>query len=115
MALNQRCGNVDCWKHTEQSGGEFIYSRERREWFCKDCFNIPAVLSPGKNLWDFTTTHITGKPVHVTSLAHLRQLEKQYGCSSHIANNESKNWSTPPPVKQGPALPRQLAEMIRER
>ena len=112
MALNQRCGNPDCPKHHTNCGGEFMYSREKRDWFCKDCFYVPAVLNPGKNLWEFTTSHFTGQPIQVKGLEHLRQLEKEYGCSNHVANNMEKNWSTPPPVRER-ALPRELAEMIR--
>lgn len=112
MALNQYCANENCPKHTVKSGGEFIYSMEKRAFYCKDCFHTPAIMNPGKNLWEFTTTHFTGEPVHVKSLAHLRQLEKQYGVSNHAANHMESGWSTPPPVKQAP-MNRHLAELLR--
>lgn len=115
MALNQRCANGDCPKHTIHTGGEFIYSAEKRAWFCKDCFYVPTVLNPGKNLWEFTTTHLTGQPVQVKGLAHLRQLEREHGVSSHAANNMESSWNSPPPPRRGPELPRQLQDMIRGR
>lgn len=102
MALNQFCANEDCPKHTVGSGGRFIYSREQGKFFCEDCFHIPAVMNDGKRLWDFTTTHLNGEPIHVKSLSHLRQLEKQFGVSSHAANYEQSNWNTPPPIKRHP-------------
>jgi hypothetical protein len=108
------CANQDCPKHTTYSGGEMVYSVERRAFFCKDCFHIPAVFNSGKNLWEFTTTHFNGEQIHVKSLAHLRQLERQYGCSNHAANNMESRWNEPPATRQAP-MPRQLAEMIQGR
>lgn len=112
MALNQYCANGDCPKHLSRSGGEFIYSAEKRAFFCKDCFNVPTVFNAGKNLWEFTTTHFNGQRVEVKGLAHLRQLEKEYGCSNHSANNMESGWSTPPPMRERPMHPR-IAELLR--
>jgi len=114
MALNQRCANSQCPKHTEPRGGEFIYSREKREWFCKDCFYIPTVFNEGKNLWEFTTTHFNGEAIHVKSLSHLRELERQYGCSNHAANHMESQWNDPPKVKpwQGSKQYREIANLV---
>lgn len=115
MPLNLFCANEGCPKHLTKCGGAFIYSRERQAFFCKDCFQAaPPVLADCKDRWNFTTTHFTGQPIEVKGLNHLRQLEKQYGCSNHAANNMERNWSTPPPVRSIPLHPK-LAEMIRDR
>lgn len=111
MAAKQTCANSECPKHEVPSGGRFIYSAERKAWFCEDCFHVPVVFNEGKNLWEFTTTHFNGQPVHVRSLSHLRELEKQYGCSNHAANNMESNWNVPPPMRRAP-MPRELAELV---
>jgi hypothetical protein len=100
VGIRTTCSNTECPKHTEYKGGHFIYSPERKAWFCDECFRSRPVLNDGRALWDFTTTHFNGEPIHVTSLAHLRQLEQQYGCSNHAANNMEKNWNSPPPEKK---------------
>jgi len=84
------CSNSECPKHTESSGGKF--SLVNGKWYCSECAGMAGCGSTAKNLWDFTTNHFTGHPVHVKSLAHLRQLEKQYGCSNHAANFDQRNW-----------------------
>lgn len=112
MALRNYCANPQCPKHTTYSGGEFVYSNEKRAFFCKDCFYTPAIMNPGKNLWEFTTTHFTGQPIHVKSLNHLRELEKQYGVSNHAANHMERQWNCPPPVRERPMHPK-LAELLR--
>jgi hypothetical protein len=106
------CANSTCPKHTKYTGGRFVYSSEKRAFFCEDCFHVPMVLNSAKNLWEFTTTHFTGYPVHVKDLAHLRQLEKEHGCSSHAANNMESNWSVPPPVKPW-SPPKELRDFMR--
>lgn len=114
MALNLYCANPDCPKHTVKSGGVFIYSREKRDFFCDDCFQVPIVHNDGENRWHFTTTHFDGNPIEVKGLGHLRQLEKNFGCSSHAANYDQKNWNTPPPVKPFP-VDRELQSRINGR
>jgi hypothetical protein len=86
------CANEHCPKHTE-GGGRFRKVGEK--WYCyPGCAENLDVLSPGKNLWDFSTTHIhpDAKPVYVGSLANMRRLESQYGVSNHAANNYERNW-----------------------
>lgn len=90
------CANVNCPKHTVYTGGRFIYSKEKRAFYCEDCFHPEVIMNGAKNLWDFTTTHFNGHPIHVQGLSHLRELEKQYGCSSHAANHMQADWNTPP-------------------
>jgi hypothetical protein len=109
-----RCANPNCAKHFERHGGEFVYSLERKAFFCKDCFHVPMVWNEGENRWHFTTTHFNGERIEVKSLAHLRSLEKQYGCSSHAANYDQKNWSTPPPVRPMP-VDRELMDRMNGR
>jgi hypothetical protein len=96
------CANPDCHWHEEKRGGNF----EMRDGklYCAECIEMmrsaPVIGTSCKNLWDFTTTHFNGKPVHVQGLSHLRSLEKQYGCSSHIANHMESKWNQPP-VRRG--------------
>jgi hypothetical protein len=112
--IQQFCANESCRWHRERRGGTF--ELREGELYCEDCIAArrlaPLIGSTCANLWDFTTTHFNGEPIHVTSLNHLRQLEKQYGCSNHTANFMEKDWNTPPPVKPMPEN-RQLAEMTR--
>lgn len=84
------CANTDCIRHTEHRGGKFRFINGKE--YCMDCSENQAVMNPGKELWSFTTTHFDGHPVKVKSLSHLRQLEKQYGCSNHAANYDQRNW-----------------------
>lgn len=81
------CGNENCVAHTEDRGGRKVFNKADGKWYCDGCFTVATVAEPGRNLWDFTTTHFTGERTHVKSLGHLRQLEKQYGCSNQLANN----------------------------
>lgn len=108
------CANSQCQKHTVKSGGRFIYSQERRDFFCEDCFHVPLVMNDCSNRWEFVTTHFNGQPIQVKGLNHLRQLEKEFGVSSHAANYEERNWSTPPPIKPMPLHPK-LAELLGAR
>ena len=91
------CGNEDCRWHTEKKGGEFMYSRERKTLLCPDCFYGGLAVLPNiaKSAFDFTTTTITGKPVHVRSMQHLQRLEKEHGCSSVVLNCDRSNWDRP--------------------
>jgi hypothetical protein len=110
------CGNQACRWSRERRGGTF----EEREGvlLCADCIESRRTgevkgftCSP---LWDFTTTHFNGEPIHVQGLKHLRQLEQQYGCSSHAANFMQKDWNTPPPVRTRPEGG-QLHDMVYNR
>lgn len=77
-------------------GGRFR-SRDGK-WLCTECANEWVIAEPGKDLWNFTTLNIAGKPepVHVKSLNHLRRLEREHGVVSVAANYESSNWDKPP-------------------
>jgi hypothetical protein len=91
------CANEACSKHTIYSGGQFIYSAERRGMFCSDCFHgrgsrLPSVA---KSAFDFVTSTITGKPIHVESMQHLQRLETEHGCSSVVLNCDRGNWDRP--------------------
>ena len=91
------CSNPACEKHAVYSGGEFIYSAERKGFFCKDCFYTGSRLlsNNAKSAFDFETTAITGKPIHVESMQHLQRLEKEHGCSSVVLNCDRSNWGSP--------------------
>lgn len=105
------CANPDCRWHTEVKGGTFNYSSERRGFFCDECFHEVPVSTPGKNLWDFTTTHLTGKPIHITSVRQLDRLCRQYGVSNQAREMNQSNWDVPPSVqaqKMNPELERLL-------
>lgn len=86
------CSNPACKKNTVHMGGQFKFRMSDKKWFCIDCFHPEVVLSPGKNLWDFTTTHFTGYPVHVRSGGHLDQLCRQHGVSNHAREHMERNW-----------------------
>lgn len=91
------CANSACEKNTVYTGGQFIYSAERKGFYCSDCFYTggQALPNTAKSAFDFTTTTITGKPVHVRSMQHLSQLEKEHGCSSVVLNCDRGNWDRP--------------------
>lgn len=91
------CGNEDCGWHVEKKGGEFIYSFERKMLLCPDCFYAGVAVLPNvaKSAFDFTTTTINGKPIHVRSISHLQRLEKEHGCSSVVLNENRSNWDRP--------------------
>lgn len=109
-----RCAMEGCPKSLEHKGGGFIFSREKNAFFCEDCYRLMAgnqtIFNAGKNLWEFTTTHFNGEKIHVRNLSHLRQLEKQYGCSNHAANFMEGQWSTPPSHSGNPnaVIPREF-------
>lgn len=89
----QYCANPDCVKHTEHRGGRFMYSVTEGKTFCEDCFGMAFVGNPGKNLWDYHTTHLDGQRRYVGSLQNMRKLEKQFGVANQAANNMTRNWS----------------------
>jgi hypothetical protein len=87
------CSNPECPQHTAEGykGGKFKLVGGK--WYCTGCAEwAGGTPNPAKNLWDFTTTHLNGRPVHIRSLAHMRQLEKQYGVSNHAANYDQAKW-----------------------
>jgi len=88
------CANEDCPKSKKHVGGRF--RNFHGKWFCEECAQIQGVMNPGKDLWSFTTRHLNGDPIKVKSLAHLRQLEKQYGVSNQAANYDERHWDTTP-------------------
>lgn len=55
-----------------------------RDWHGEARTHRPGSAFP------YTTTHITGKPVEVQSLAHLRQLEKRHG----VVQRDDNAWLT---------------------
>jgi hypothetical protein len=88
----QYCAEESCPKHRIHTGGKFSVRLSDGKTFCEDCFQWAGTGASCKNLWEFTTTHFDGTPVRVRGLHHLRQLEKQYGVSSHAANYDQRNW-----------------------
>jgi hypothetical protein len=94
MQMEMFCSNEKCPSHTVKSGGRFVLRGGR--WLCQRCDTMRFEGEPGKNLWDFDTMHIGSDPnqgpIQVTSLRHLRQLEKQHGVYSVAANMDSSRW-----------------------
>jgi hypothetical protein len=88
------CCNPDCRWNKETKGGEFIYSMERKGMCCPDCFYGSSQILPNqaKSAFDFVTTTINGKPIHVQGISHLQRLEKEHGCSSVVLNENRSNW-----------------------
>ena len=64
---------------------------------CPDCFygSAPILPNNAKSAFDFVTTTINGKPIHVRSMQHLQRLEKEHGCSSVVLNCDRSNWDRP--------------------
>lgn len=88
----QFCANDKCPKHRIHTGGLFRFRVSDRKTFCDDCFRVEVQLNGARNLYEFTTTHLNGEPIHVRDKAHLRQLERQFGVSHHQLNNMERNW-----------------------
>lgn len=89
------CSNPECEWSRCYKGGRFIWRGANP--FCEDCARLSFVMNDGASTdrWNFTTTNIhpEGKPIHVQSLRHLRQLEGQYGVSCAAANQSERSWS----------------------
>ena len=88
----QYCADEGCVKHTEHRGGRFLYSVSEKKTFCEDCYGLHIVKTPGRNMWDYYSTHFDGTPRYIGSLQNMRKLEKQFGVSNQAANNMTKNW-----------------------
>lgn len=88
------CSEPTCIKHLEYRGGRF--RNFNGKWFCEDCAEIQGVMNAGKDLWNFTTKHLNGEPIKIKNLAHLRQLEKQFGVSNQAANYDERHWDVTP-------------------
>ena len=88
------CANQRCRWSKEVRGGSFSFSERYRGFVCEDCLYTP-LPSVAKSAFDFVTTAITGKPVHVESMQHLQRLEKEHGCSSVVLNCDRSNWDHP--------------------
>jgi hypothetical protein len=52
-------------------------------WFCKRCH--PIVVD-GVSTFPFITRNISGEPIEVQSLRHLRKLEAEHGVNSFVYN-----------------------------
>ena len=87
---SSQCANERCIRHSERLGGKFELIDGN--WYCAECAPFAGSRGTAKNLWEFATTHFNGESIHVTSLAHLRQLEKKYGVSNYAANYDQRNW-----------------------
>lgn len=96
MAIEpQFCANKNCIKHTEHRGGVFRFKVATRETFCEDCFRPAVQLDGCRELYDIVTTHVNGERMHIRGKAQMREVEKKYGVSHHISNNDQKNWGPP--------------------
>jgi len=61
--------------------------------WCHRCARDPVWHK--RNVFPFTTTHISGEPITVNSLAHARRLEREHGISFAAFNYDEKH------VRQG--------------
>jgi hypothetical protein len=86
------CDNTQCPRHTEYSGGRFVFHQGDKKWYCAECTKIRAVMNPGKALWDYSTTHFDGQKRYIGSLANMRKLEQQFGVSNQAANFMEGSW-----------------------
>lgn len=93
MAKLTKCAN--CKRRT---GGALRLTG--KGWVHHRCEPIQGTRDHAKNLYQFSSTHISENPnagpVQVNSLAHLRKLEKEHGVYSVVANLDEKNWNDPP-------------------
>jgi hypothetical protein len=77
-------------KHKTRCGGQFRFVNGKE--YCLECSANLSVPHSGQNLYDYSVTNLTGKPIYVGSLSNLRTLEKKFGVSSPVANNYERNW-----------------------
>ena len=105
------CANSECRWHDEVKGGYFTYSHKYHGFVCGDCLFVKPVLNPGKNLYDYSTTHFDGKKRYIGSLENMRRLEKDFGVSSVVANNDHAHWDIPPSSRPEPMNP-ELKHML---
>lgn len=87
------CSNTDCIKSKEYSGGRFKLVGGK--WYCLECAEwagTGAIMNGAKNLWDFTTTHFNGQPIHVKNGKHLDQICRQFGVSNFARENYERSW-----------------------
>lgn len=96
------CANDDCKWSTERKGGRFIYRGGLA--YCEDCARISYRLNDGKNLYEFTTSHLTnpGEQIEITSKNQLRRLEKEHGVAHVQANYMERNWEPPQTERRDP-------------
>ena len=107
------CDNPECRWHNEPKGGHLTYSAKYRGFVCEDCQFVKPVLNSGKNLYDYSTTHLDGQKRYIGSLENMRRLEKEFGVSSVVANNDQAHWDIPPSVpeqRMNPELERFLGK-----
>ena len=76
-------------------GGHFRLRGSK--WYHVPACTTVSIRDTAKSTFPFTTTHIDphGQPIEVRSMRHLRQLENQYGVTSHVYNNnvgEKPDW-----------------------
>lgn len=89
--MSTYCANENCIRHTDYSGGRFRYSPQDSLWYCEECYATRYMGEPGKNLWDFVTSHGDGQRTHIRSLKELRAYEKRTGTSNQLANYREAN------------------------
>lgn len=89
-AMKTMCSNPECPKHTEYSGGEFRLVND--QWYCRECSRSAGASATCKNLWNFTTTHFTGRPIEVKDRNHLDRLCKEHGVSNFARENYERSW-----------------------
>ena len=63
------------------------------KWLGPCCIHLRTYT---KSTFPFVTPHITGQPVEVKSLRHLRQLEQQHGVAVAAYAMDQKNFNDPP-------------------
>jgi len=74
---------------------------------CRACLSPKTRPSCFNPFSDLVLTHVRtadDKPVHVSSLRQLRQIEKDHRCVSLVANADEKNFDSPPQHQPGSAF-----------
>jgi len=96
------CTNEDCKWNKEIKGGKFTFRGGLA--YCDDCLRVSYLMNDGKNLYEFTTSHLTspGQPVEITSKGQLRRLEKEHGVAHVQGNYMERNWNPPQTERPDP-------------
>jgi hypothetical protein len=73
----------------KQRGGKFRLVGTK--WVHVGCAKAVQPRDGTHKNWPLVTTAITGEEMVIQSLPHMRRVEREYGVSSDVYNNDSSN------------------------
>lgn len=85
-------------------------TRSGMKTVCRSCQTGRVRTSVYNPFAELVLDHVrdhNDRPVHVSSLRQLREVEKQHHCVSLIANSDERNFDTPP-QKKSPTVADQM-------